>query len=73
MTFFEVNAAVRTDACDLDIIVTDAFAGGLVGEALCRFENEHGGRFERETLRDRTGDWAAYLFVTVQEQSCGAR
>ena len=69
----EVHAAVRSDACNLDIILADALAGGLVGEPLRGFENEHGGRFERQLLRDGAGDGAADLFVAVQEQSDGAR
>ena len=37
------------------------------------FENEDGGGFEREALRDGARDGAADLFVAVEEQSYGPR
>ena len=68
----EVDAGVGGDAFDGDLVVADAFAGGLVGEALRGFEDEDGGAGLGDLFRDGAGDRAADLFVGVEEEGDGA-
>lgn len=68
----KVDTAVGAYSCDLDVVVADAFAGGLVGEALGGFEDEDGGGLSGEALGDGTGDGAAYLLFAVEEEGYGA-
>ena len=68
----EVDAAMGAYASDVELVVADTFAGGLVGEALGGFEDEDGGGGEGEALGDGAGDGAADLFFGVEKEGNGA-
>ena len=59
---------MRGDAGDVEVELADTLAGGLVGEALGRFEDEDGFRLQGEALGDGTGDGAADLFVAIEQE-----
>src|SRR5258708_291598 len=63
----EVDAAVRRDSGDVQVVIADAFAGGLAGEALRGFEDEDCGGLQREPLGDGAGNVASDLFVAIQQ------
>ena len=72
MAVVEVDPAVGGDSGDVEGVLADAFAGGFVSQALGGFEDEDGGGGAGETLGDGTGDGAADLFFTVEQEGDGA-
>ena len=56
------------DTGDIDAPVAGAFAGGFVGEAFGWLEDIDSGRLGGEPRGDGARDWAAYLFVGIEQQ-----
>ena len=74
VALLEVDAAVGRDSCNVDAIIGDSLARGLVGsvESLCRFEDVDGFATSGGFFEPVAGGVTAGFFVAGEKQDDGA-